>query len=392
MGQEMGGFKDYGFPAGEFSYADLDRAYGTERNPMVKSELQYKDAYEAKDTYFTPSLCNINQEGEHLTFGDYSEKNASFGVSLAPFIVKGLEEMGVFLAKRGVTSFLPTTMTLPEEMLRQALSTAVSYRAHPPRGGARLLGIHMEGPYLSEEKKGSQNAAYLRTPDPADFRALWESCDGLIKLVDVAPELPGAVSFTKEVSGYCRVSVAHTAADYEKATAVFAAGSTHLTHLYNAMTAFSHRAPGVIGAASENEHVTAELIADGLHVHPSAVRVAYKLFPGRLCLISDALRCLGMPDGTYLLGGQVVFLKNGEVRLPDGTLAGSVTDLFTGMGNAIRFGIPKEEAIRSATSVPARSIGAETVVGAIRENAFADFLICDEALNLREVYIEGERV
>ena len=250
----------------------------------------------------------------------------------------------------------------------------------------------MEGPFFSEKKKGAQNAEYLRNPDFEAFKALYEGCGGLIRLVDLAPELPGAVAFTEKAKELCTVSIAHTDATYEEAKAVIDAGATHLTHLYNAMPGIHHRKPGVIGAGSENDKVAAELICDGLHIHPSAVRMAFKLFPGRICLISDALRCTGMPDGEYPFGGQMLTLKNGEARMPDGALAGSTATLYQCMLNAITFGIPEETAICAATINPAREVGCDCDLGSIAPGKLADFIVCDENLNRKAIYMEGENI
>lgn len=301
----------------------------------------------------------------------------------------GLAAMGRYYAAHGITSFAPTSMTLPYEALSAAFASAAAYRAAPPAGGARLLGIHMEGPYFSEKKKGAQNAAYLKLPDYEGFRALYEGCGGLIRIVDVAAELPGAAEFTRRASGLCRVSVAHTDADYDEAAAVFDAGAAHLTHLFNAMPPIHHRKPGVIGAAAERENVRAELICDGLHVHPSAVRMAFRLFPGRICLISDSLRCCGMPDGEYELGGQRVILRERLATLPDGTIAGSATNLYECMRLAVSFGIPREEAVTAATLRPAEELGAADRVGSLAPGRAADFVVCAEDLSLRQVYMNG---
>ena len=301
----------------------------------------------------------------------------------------GLVKMARYLAANGVTSFAPASMTLPYDVLETAYRTAVKLSHAAPEGCARLMGIQMEGPFFSEKKKGAQNGAYLREPDLEAFRRLYDASEGLIRIADVAAELPGAVEFTEKVSKLCTVSIAHTDCSYEDAQAVFRAGARHLTHLYNAMPGIHHRKPGPIGAGSEREDVTAELICDGQHVHPSAVRMAFKLFPGRVCLISDALRCCGMPDGQYTLGGQDVFLKGGIARLADGTIAGSATNLYDCMRKAVAFGIPKEQAILSATIVPAREIGRETEIGSIETGKLADFVVCDEALNRRAVYMGG---
>ena len=306
--------------------------------------------------------------------------------------VDGLAALGRYLAAHGVTSFLPTSVTLPYDALSKAFRTAAQLRADRPEDCARVMGVRMEGPFLSKEKRGAQNAAYLRVPDFAAFRALYDNCGGIIRIVDVAPELPGAETFIRQASTLCAVSAAHTNANYDEACAAFDAGCSHVTHLFNAMTPIHHREPGVIGAAAERDAVTAEMICDGLHVHPSAVRMAFKLFPERLCLISDALRCCGMPEGTYDLGDQPVILKDGAARLADGTLAGAAKNLFDGMKNAIRFGIPEEDAIRAATLHPAQVICAADKIGSIAAGKLADFVVCDNEFNVNSVYIGGRKL
>ena len=304
----------------------------------------------------------------------------------------GLVRMARYLARRGVTSFAPASMTLPYDALDKAFHAAARLRREGLADGARLMGIQMEGPFLSREKRGSQNPAYLRLPDWDRFLRLYDAAEGLLHIVDVAPELPGAVEFTRRASEKCRVSVAHTAAEYDQAAAVFDAGATHLTHLFNAMSGIHHRHPGPIGAASERENVTAELICDGIHVHPSAVRMAFRLFPGRICLISDALRCCGMADGSYSLGGQEILLSGGVARLTGGAIAGSATDLYQCMRRAVSFGIPREQAVWAATALPARVIGRESETGAIADGRAADFVICGGELEPEAVYLGGKRL
>lgn len=304
----------------------------------------------------------------------------------------GLVRMARYLARRGVTSFAPASMTLPYDALDKAFHAAARLRREDLADGARLMGIQMEGPFLSREKRGSQNPAYLRLPDWDRFLRLYDAAEGLLRIVDVAPELPGAVEFTRRASEKCRVSVAHTAAGYDQAAAVFDAGATHLTHLFNAMSGIHHRHPGPIGAASERENVTAELICDGIHVHPSAVRMAFRLFPGRICLISDALRCCGMADGSYSLGGQEILLSGGVARLTGGAIAGSAADLYQCMRRAVSFGIPREQAVWAATALPARVIGRESETGAIADGRAADFVICGGELEPEAVYLGGKRL
>ena len=302
---------------------------------------------------------------------------------------EGLKEMAAYLAKSGVTSFAPAGMTLPYETLEAAFAVGKKLHDECPDGCARLMGIHMEGPFFSEKKKGAQNGAYLRDPDFDAFKKLYDGCDGLIRIVDVAPELPGAAEFTAKASELATVSIAHTDATYEEAVAVLDAGAKHLTHLYNAMPPIHHRKPGVIGAGSERDDVIAELICDGYHVHPSSVRMAFKLFPERICLISDSLRCCGMTEGKYELGGQDVFLEGGVARLEDGTIAGSASNVYTCMLNAIEYGIPKETAVAAATSTPAKEIGADDLIGSIAEGKLADFIICGEDLKPERIFLGG---
>ena len=338
------------------------------------------DAVDLNGAYVIPGLIDVHNHGN--SNADFSD--GSF---------EGDCEMAKYLASVGVTSFAPATMTLPYETISRALAAGKRLKENRPAGAARLLGVQMEGPFFSEKKKGAQNGAYLRLPDYKAFKQLFDESDGLIRIVDVAPELDGAAEFVAQAKHDCTVSIAHTDSDYEHAKAAIDAGVTHLTHLFNAMPPIHHRKPGVIGAASENEQVRAEVICDGIHVHPSSIRMAFKLFGAeRMVLISDALRCCGMPDGEYELGGQQVFLAGGVAKLADGTIAGSATNLYDCMRNAVRFGIPKEDAIRAATINPAKAIGADARVGSIADGKLADFVLCDENLNRIAVYIGGEQI
>lgn len=316
------------------------------------------------------------------------------GVDFSEASPAGLCRMARFLAAHGTTSFSAASLTLPEQQLAAAYHTAAEFCAAPPEDAAALRGITMEGPFFSHGKCGAQNPAYLRAPDPAMVSRLQQAAGGRIRIVCVAPELPGAHALIQSVAATgVAVSVAHTEADYDAACAAFAAGATHVTHLYNAMPPLLHRAPGVIGAAAECPQVTAELIADGIHVHPSAVRAAFRLFgEGRICLISDALSACGMPDGDYTLGGQAIRVCGARATLADGTLVGSVATLFDCMKNAVRFGIPAEEAVRAASHTPARVLGVDGEIGAIREGLPADLLLCSMDWALQSVYIRGLQV
>ena len=339
-----------------------------------------EDAVDLQGAYVLPGLIDVHTHGN--SGADFSDGDAA-----------GVEKMARYLAKNGVTSFAPASMTLPYETLEKAFASARAFVDARPSDAAALRGIQMEGPFFSEKKKGAQNGAYLREPDFEAFRRLYEGCGGLVRIVDIAPELPGSVEFIPRAKELCTVSIAHTDADYDAARAGIAAGVTHLTHLYNAMPAIHHRKPGVIAAAAEAETVSAELISDGQHVHPASVRLAFRIFgASRMVLVSDSLRCCGMPDGEYELGGQQVFLQGGVARLADGTIAGSATNLFDCMRRAVSFGIPREDAIRAATYNPARQLGALSEVGSIADGKVADFVLCDAELNRQAVYLAGEKI
>ena len=306
---------------------------------------------------------------------------------------EGLKKMAAYFASCGVTSFAPASMTLPYDVLEKAFATAKRLVEEDAEGLSVLRGIQMEGPYFSYKKRGAQNPDYLKEPDFEGFQALYDGCGGLIRIVDVASDLPGAVEFAEKASKLCTVSIAHTDSDYDHAKAVYDAGATHLTHLYNAMPSIHHRNPGVIPAAVENPKVQAEIICDGYHIHPASVRLAFSMFKNRMVLISDSGRCAGMEEGSkFELGGQDAWLRGGVARLADGTIACSASNLWTCLHNAISWNVPEEEAVRAATYNPALSIGAEKIVGTIESGKRADFIVCDNTYTHKRVFLKGKEI
>lgn len=344
---------------------------------------QEKEVLDGEGCIAIPGLTDIHFHG--CMGADFSDGN-----------MRALDEIAGYEAKNGITTIVPATMTLPEELLRQSCEVACEFRKQQEAGKkekkAVLCGIHMEGPFVSEEKLGAQNPDYVRRADQKMFDRMQEKSGGMIRFVDIAPETDGAMDFIRENKKRTVLSLAHTGADYDTAGKAFAAGVSHVTHLYNAMTPFTHRNPGVIGAAVDAK-AEAELICDGVHVHPSAVRMALKLFgEDRIIFISDSMRAAGLKDGTYTLGGQKVEVKGRYARLENGNLAGSVTNLMDCLRWAVKeAGIPLTTAVKCAAVNPAKSAGIYEKYGSITPGKAANLvLLRKEDLSIKSVILNGE--
>lgn len=398
---------------------------------------------DAAGFYVIPGLVDVHAHG--AVGHDFCDGN-----------VEGLRKIAEYEYRSGVTSFCPTSMTLPEArlaeiyaavpvLLREMESVGGGGNVQESVGGgervskeraaeaanlARIVGIHMEGPFLAAKKCGAQNPKDIVPADYDMFCRLNEAGGGLLKIVTVAPEQARNLEFIRRVSGEVNVSLGHSTAGYEEAEAGFAAGANHVTHLFNAMNPYHHRNPGIIGAATGQKDVFVELISDGMHVHPAAVRDVFRLFgDGRVVLISDSTASCGMPDGEYVLGGQAVLKAgrkvtlaasggmkrpgvaglpdppngkavpgggklSGMVEAPDPSdevIAGSASNLYECMCCAVSFGVPLESAVKAATVNPARSIGLEGQIGSFVPGAWADCLLMDETLRLRAV-VSNEHV
>ena len=365
---------DFSFHSGAFEV--VDGKFGA-----VLPENVPADAVDLQGAKVIPGLIDVHSHGNSgadFSDGDY----------------EGLKAMAAYYASVGVTSFAPASMTLPYETLAAAFANARRLVEEAPEGCSVLRGIQMEGPYFSYAKRGAQNADYLKEPDFEGFKALQEGCGGLVRIVDIAPELPGAAEFVAKAKELCTVSVAHTDSDYDHAKAAFDAGATHLTHLYNAMPGIHHRNPGVIPAAVENPNVRAEIICDGYHIHPSSVRLAFTMFKDRMILVSDSGRCAGQSEGyQFDLGGQMAEIRGGVAKLVGSdTIACSAANLWTCLQNVLAWGIPEEDAVRAASYNPACAIGADKVVGSIETGKQADFLVCSEDYTQRRVFLAGREL
>ena len=361
--------KDGAFKAGEIyingsRIADMSQDSGSE------------EILDGKGAYAIPGLTDIHFHG--CVGHDFSD-----GTQEA---IKALAE---YELSQGITQICPATMTLAEESLMKISRAAANY---DNASGARLVGINMEGPFVSEKKKGAQNGLYIRKPDADMFRRLQKEAGGLYKLIALAPEEEGAMEFIDELKEEAVISLAHTTADYETSMEAFRRGASHVTHLFNAMPPFSHREPGVTGAAFDTPDCDVELITDGIHICPTMVRAVFRLFgDDRVILISDSMMATGLTDGDYSLGGQPVKVKGNLATLADGTIAGSATNLMDCLRTAVKkMGIPLESAVKCAAVNSARSIGIDDRYGSLEPGKIANIVLLDEELGLQAVIYEGK--
>ena len=355
------------------------------RDFCVKDGLIAEDAMgpvSAHGCYVIPGLTDLHFHG--CVGEDFSDATPD-----------GLQKMADYELSRGITQICPAGMTLGEDQLTKICQNAAAHRAKNT-GGAELVGLHLEGPFLSMAKKGAQNGAYIHDPDSAMLHRLQEAAGGLVKLVTLAPEQPNSLEFIQSArQDGVTVSLGHTTADYDTACAAYKAGARQATHLFNAMPPFTHRAPGVVGAAFDYPEVKVELICDGVHIHPAVVRTVFKLFGSdRVILISDSLRATGMPDGRYPFGGQEIEVHGNRATMADdpNTLAGSVSDLMACLKTAVSFGIPLADAVTAAAVNPAKVLGIYNRLGSLDIGKEANAAILDEHLDLKAVIYHGEVV
>lgn len=346
-------------------------------------QLPSKDGEEILDAsglLLLPGLTDIHSHG-------------AMGHDFSDADLAGWRELLRFEASCGITQYCPTSMTVPASQLEKIFRFAgEAGRQGDPEGVAWFCGIHMEGPWLNPKKAGAQKPGAIQPLSWWDFCHYQQLSGNRICLLSLAPELPGAQDFIRKAAGHVLLSLAHSQADYETASWAFAQGVHHVTHLYNAMEPLHHRQPGPIAAAFENPQVSVELIADGIHVHPAMIRLAFTLFKDRLCLISDSMRATGLGDGLYELGGQQVMVKGREARIATGSLAGSVSPLDVMLRRAVSFGVPLEDALFAASEYPARLIGIAGEAGVIAAGRRANLILSDPELNFQRIYLNGKAI
>jgi len=308
---------------------------------------------------------------------------------------EGMVKLAKSYAAAGTTSFLPTMMSTTDERLENCIDAAIYASEKNDPSAAHIIGIHLEGRYISFEKKGAHFPDYILPPNPEYLEKLVRRAAPLKRFhTIIAPEMPNADAYIKKaVSLGASVSIGHSAASCEVCEKAMALGAKSFTHFYNAMSALNHREPGCVGAGLIGDAYI-EMICDGIHVVPTAVKVAYLAkAKDRLAIITDSAPAAGLPDGNYIMGGKDVVLHDGAVFLPNGTLSGSIISIFDGLKNFMKFvGISLEEAIPAATLVPAMIVGAEKEVGSLSCGLNADFIVLDSENNMDAVYVGGFRV
>lgn len=297
-----------------------------------------------------------------------------------------------FHGSHGTTALAATTLSASRSDLHAAVETIARVSADRPPG-AEIVGVHLEGPFLNVKQAGAQDRASIRPADIHEVAALIAQAPRLRWIITVAPELEGARALIEHFRDRVLFSIGHTAADHATAVAALEWGAMHFTHLYNAMTGLHHREPGVVGAALTSVDSTAELIADGLHVHPVALRVAVTAMPHRVALVTDAMRACGLADGTYKLYDYDVTVSEGAARLGDGTLAGSVLTMDAAVKNMIELaGLPVETVIPLATEVPARIANVADRKGKIERRYDADLVVMNDRFEVERVWARGAEV
>lgn len=344
-------------------------------------------ATDCASAYIIPGLIDIHTHG-------------ALGYDALDADYTALKQMSGYYAHNGVTSFCPTLATASIDSLCKASKAIADYaseQATVNNHESRILGINLEGPFLSPRKAGAHNPSLLSLPSVEKFERISAHADGMIKLITVAPELEGAMDFIdrmKRLYPTITVSIGHTAADYDTTASAIEHGASHMTHLYNCMEQIHSREPGPILAALDSEFMPyAELITDGYHISPAVVRMTSKLWGNRLILISDSLSCAGMPDGDYSLSNLAVTLQDGVAHLKGSdTIAGSSISLMEGLRRAYRYGMKLEAAIQSATINPAMAIGCNDLLGSLEAGKRADMVVLDSDLNILDVYIDGIRI
>ncbi len=339
----------------------LIRACGTDQTLPAADKIIHLE-----QRALLPGFINIHVHG-------------SVGVDTMDADPASIEKMSLFEAAHGVTCFLPTTMTAPQGTILRVIEAV--RQAMVNTNGARILGVHLEGPYISPEKPGAQATESISAPDTQAYNELFDS--GCVQLITIAPEIKGSLALIRAAHEHdITIAAGHSIATYDQTLAAVAAGLSHVTHLYNGMPGFHHRQPGLLGAALTQDSLSVEVIADLIHVHPAAIEIALKCKPAeKLVLVTDSMRAAGMPDGIYDLGGQAVTVEQGIARLQNGALAGSTLSLDRAINNIMQaLSLSLEKTVRLATANAAHVLGLQEHKGTIAAGMDADLVIWNKGI------------
>ncbi len=361
---------------GNFKFIQADVEVDGTLIRRIAPHIDGAPVLDANGAYLLPGLVNIHTHG-------------AVGYDTTSCDYDGLNAMSKYWASTGTTAFLPTTTTALYDDTLRAMET-IAAAAERGVDGAKILGINMEGPYLSERYKGAHRPDWLRSVREFDFDAMQHAAGGRIKLTTVAPETDGALAFIESCDSTVHVSLGHTGADYETCMAAFQAGATQVTHLFNAMPPLHHRSKSLIAAAFESGAMV-ELIGDGLHVSPTMAKMAYAMFgPDKIILINDSMNAAGLREGEYEFCGMHVTVQGGVARQEDGTICGGIAPLFECVKNMVAWGVPLEEAVKMASYNPACAVEAQARVGSIVPGKDADLLLVSKELELQQVFVKGK--
>ena len=356
-----------------------------ENKGVIKTDISFEDKITGFSADKSGEIIEIPEDAAVLPAFIDTHVHGAGGADAMDGSREALSVIAETLAKEGTASFLATTMTQSPENIIRALSAVKEYMSAAPDTGAKILGVHLEGPFIAEKFKGAQPLEYVAAPDIKVFEKYNEAAGGAIKIVTMAPETEGAEDFIKYLAkNHIIASIGHTAAKYADVERAVAAGAKNVTHTYNAQSPLHHRDIGVVGSAMLIDGLQTEIIADTIHVSVPALKLLVKNKPAdKVTLITDAMRAKGMPDGESELGGQKVFVKNGEARLIDGTLAGSVLRMNVAVKNMVlKAGVPFERAVDFATINPAKELGVADKKGSIALGKDADFTVLDGEFNV----------
>ncbi len=340
------------------------------------------------------ALTTYDAQGQHVLPGFIDiHMHGGYGEDAMDASYEGLKHLAESLLSEGTTSFLATTMTQSDENITKALENIIEYQKQQDvLKAADIVGIHLEGPFISEHKVGAQNPAYVQRPSIEKVQQFQKTANNQIKVITFAPEVEGAHETLEALHNQIRFSIGHTVATFDETNEAVARGAKHVTHLYNAGTPFEHREPGVFGAAWTNDSLSTELIVDGIHSHPTAIQIAYKQKGNtRFFLITDAMRAKGMPDGEYDLGGQNVIVKGSEARLASGALAGSILKMNEGLKNLIQYTGDSLDNLWRVTSLnQAIALNIESQKGSLKVGKDADIVIVDDEITVQTTIKAGE--